>query len=96
MAKRQIIQEQRKNQHVIPQRPQKPKSRFRSSLFLVPMSLLVAAWFLSSIRPSISWSGILYMLGIRNRERASMLIVLGITLLAILVIKRILVGGRKR
>jgi len=70
-----------------------PRLRLRSSLLLVPLCLLFAAWVLNRIRPSITWSWLLYVLGVRDYQRASMVIVLGITLSAILLIKRILRGN---
>ena len=95
MAKRQDIQSQVQRQPVIPPRPQRQRRRFNSSLVLVPLSLLFAAWVLNRIKPAIGVSDIVNVLGIRNRERASMLIVLALTLLAILAIVRILRRSRR-
>jgi hypothetical protein len=95
MAKRPNINRQTGRQPMVYLRPRKPRFRFRSSLVLVPLALLLAAWVLNRIDPAISWDNILFMLGVRNRQRASMLIVLALTLLAILLIKRILGKNRR-
>lgn len=93
MAKIPNIYRQPRNQ---PRRPFRPRRlRFRSSLLLVPLALLLAAWVLNRIRPSVSWGEIFYFLGVRNYQRASMVTVLALTLLAILLIKRILRRNRR-
>jgi len=95
MAKRQDINRQLQMQSVTPVRPQRQSHSFRSSLILVPLSLLTAAWILNRIDPAITWGDIMYILGIQNRERASMLIVLALTLMAILAIRWVLRGNKK-
>ena len=95
MAKLPINYRQPLNRPTAHFQPRRPRFRFRPALILVPLSLIFAAWVLNRIRPVIGWDDIMDLLGIRNRQRASMVIVLGLTLLAILLIKRILGKNRQ-
>ena len=96
MAKLPINYRQTPNRPAANFRPQRPRFRFRSALILVPLSLIFAAWVLNRIKPSITtWYELFVLLGIRDYRRASMVVALGLTLLAILLIIKILTRKKR-
>ena len=62
----------------VPPEPQEPKRRFRIAWVLAPLSLLGMFYILGYIQPVLSWDDILDLLHVKNRERYSMLFVLGL------------------
>jgi hypothetical protein len=95
MAKIPNIYRRPANRPMGPFRPRKPRFMLHPNLILIPLVLIFAAWLLNRIRPSITWYEIFIFLGIRDYRRASMVVVLGLTLLAILLIKKILTRNKR-
>jgi hypothetical protein len=89
MAKTQDHQMRDSRRPAVSLPPPRPRHRLRASLVLVPMSLLLAAWVLNRVQPAMRWPDILQLLGVRDRQRFSMLAVLILTLAAIWFVKRI-------
>ena len=61
--------------------------RFRQSLWLVPLSLVVADYVRRNVKPSIQWRGLLDQFNVSDPERFSQLAVLIATCAAILAIE---------
>jgi len=74
---------------VQPQTP-KPKKHFRWGLLIIPGVILFFIWFVSGIEPSGTWSDFLSWIGIANKPRFSMLMILGILACTICAIARVI------
>jgi len=66
------------------------RRRFRWSLVLVPLAVLLAGWIAKSIRLGFSWGELLDSWGIVHRERYTLLACLGIACVAVVAIVRVL------
>jgi ABC-type proline/glycine betaine transport system permease subunit len=87
MAKMQNYRIPQKNRPVI---NRKKKQAFRWSVVLVPLVCLFVFWVVHNIKPAFSWSQVLNLLHVKNRERFTMLTVLGLLLIGIVSIWSVL------
>jgi hypothetical protein len=80
---------------VVRPRP-KGRKRFRWWLIWLPTSILCLAWLASGIHVDHAWDDVMTALGVHNRERYSMLAVLGLACVAIVTVARILRSGSRK
>ena len=75
----------------------KPPQRWRPkwSILLVPAAILLGAYVISHIEPAFTWDQVMRELGIRNRERYTMLMCLGLVIVGIVAIARVLRDDKK-
>jgi len=74
----------------IPRRPRARRRRFRWFLVLAPLVVLGFMWIAQGIEPSLQWSQLLDLLGVKNRDRYTRLFTLGCVATAFVAILRIL------
>jgi hypothetical protein len=67
--------------------------RFRWELVLVPLTILVVAWFLSGIELTFTWTEVMERLNVQNQKRYSRLAQLGLAVVAVCAIWRVLRRG---
>jgi len=80
---------------VMPPPPPKRKRRFRWELLWIIGATLVAAWFVSGIKPSGTWDDVMEWLNVQNRPRYSRVAIVGILAVAAVTLARILGYPRK-
>ena len=78
-------------------RPRRPRHRWRSRwpLLLVPAAILLAAYVISHIEVAVTWDDVMDALDIRDRERYTMLAVLGCLCVACVWIAKVLRDDKK-
>lgn len=79
---------------VQPQMP-KPKKHFRWGLLIIPAVILLFVWFIGGIEPSGTWNDFLELIGIDNKPRFSMLMILGILACTVCAVARVLRDDNK-
>jgi len=72
------------------QPPPAPQWQFRWGLVLIPAVILLVAWFFHGVDLSGAWQDIMDLLHVRNKQRYSMLAVLGLVTVAIVLITKVL------
>ena len=86
-------------QRPIRMQPRRPRHRWRSRwrLLLIPAAILLAAYVISHIElaPSCTWDNVMDALDIRDRERYTMLAVLGCLCVAAAWIAKVLREDKK-
>jgi predicted phage tail protein len=78
------------NQVVVVRPRPKGRKRFRWWLIWLPASIICLAWLMSGIHVGHARDGIMSALGVHNRERYSLLAVLGLVSVAVVAVARIL------
>jgi len=79
---------------VQPRRP-KPKKHFRWGLLIIPGLILLFVWFVGGIEVASTWNDFMNLVGIHNKPRFSMLMILGILACTVCAIARILRDNKK-
>jgi apolipoprotein N-acyltransferase len=80
---------------VVRPRPKEQK-RFRWWLIWLPASIICLAWLMNGIHVGHAWDGVMSALGVHNRERYSLLAVLGLVCVAAAAVARILRSGSRK
>ena len=81
-------------QQQIPGRRRTRRRCFHWFLVLVPLVILFFMWLAQGIEPSLHWTQLLDLLGVKNRDRYTRLFTLGCIATAFVAILRILKGHR--
>ena len=76
-------------------RRRRKRRRFRWWLVAVPVIVSIAMWVGQGISPSVSWNGIMsHTLHVRDTERCTEFVTLGVLMVSGLLIMKVLLGTR--